>query len=90
MESMLCIDIPIQMISCTDTDGKIIPLRFRFRDKTGELVTVTVDQILTEDQDSNRVGVNYTCTAIIYGTKKTFQLWYSYFAHKWSLSRCCR
>ena len=61
MESILCVDIPVQMISCTDTNGKITPMRFRFRDKTGEL--------------------------IICGTRKTFNLWYSYYAHEWHLSR---
>lgn len=87
MESILCVDIPVQMISCTDTNGKITPLRFRFKDKTGELITVTVNKILNEDQDKNRVGANYTCSATIYGTEKTFNLWYNYFAHEWRLSR---
>lgn len=87
MESILCVDIPVQMISCTDTDGKITPMRFRFRDKSGEIITVTIEQILTEDQDRNRVGANYTCVAPIYGTKKTFNLRYNYYAHEWHLSR---
>lgn len=87
METILCVDIPVQMISCTDTDGKITPLRFRFRDKNGELITITVDKVLSEDQDHNRVGANYTCSAIVHGTKKTFRLWYNYFAHEWRLSR---
>ena len=87
MESILCVDIPVQMISCTDTNGKITPLRFRFKDETGELITVTVNRILNEDQDKNRVGANYTCSATIYGTEKTFNLWYNYFAHEWRLSR---
>lgn len=87
MESILCVDIPVQMISCTDTNGKITPLRFRFKDKTGELITVTVNKILHEEQDKNRVGANYTCSATIYGSEKTFNLWYSYFSHEWRLSR---
>ena len=49
LESILCVNIPVQMISCTDTDGKITPIRFRFRDKTGELVTVTVEKVLSEE-----------------------------------------
>ena len=52
LESILCVNIPVQMISCTDTDGKITPMRFRFRDKTGELVTVTIEKVLSEDQDN--------------------------------------
>ena len=53
MESILCIDLPVQMISCTDTDGTITPMRFRFRDRNGEIMTVTIDKILTADQDKN-------------------------------------
>ena len=87
VESILCVDIPVQMISCTDTTGKITPMRFRFRDKTGELITVTIDKVLSEDQDRNRVGVRFSCAAMIYGTKKTFSLRYNYFAHEWYLSR---
>ncbi|MDE6974961.1 MAG: hypothetical protein K2P38_18020 [Lachnospiraceae bacterium] len=87
MESILCIDLPVQMISCTDTDGTITPMRFRFRDRNGEIMTVTIDKILTADQDKNRVGVNFSCTAAINGASRTFQLWYNYFAHEWRLSR---
>ena len=87
MESILCVDIPIQMISCTDTNGKITPMRFRFRDKSGEIITVTVEKILSEDQDRNRIAANYTCVAPIYGARKTFDLRYNYYAHEWHLSR---
>ncbi len=87
MQSILCIDIPVQMISCTDTDGKITPLKFRFRDKTGELVSVTIDQVLSSAQQGNRVGASFSCSARVYGAPKTFRLWYNYFAHEWRLSR---
>ena len=87
MESILCVDIPVQMISCTDTNGKITPMRFRFRDRTGELITVTIDKVLAEDQDKNRVGANFSCSAHVYGIQTTFRLRYSYFAHEWRLSR---
>lgn len=89
MESILCVNIPVQMISCTDTNGKITPMRFRFRDRNGELITVTIDKVLSEDQSRNRVGINFSCSAILYGRRKTFTLWYSYFAHEWHLSRLC-
>lgn len=87
MESILCIDMPVQMISCTDTDGKITPLRFRFRDKNGEIITITIESVLSEDQERNRVGAHFSCSARIYGSRKTFQLRYNYFAHEWRLSR---
>lgn len=86
MESILCVNIPVQMISCTDTNGKITPMRFRFRDRTGELVTVTINKVLSEDQDRNRVGVNFSCAAVVSGATRRFTLWYNYFAHEWHLS----
>jgi len=87
MESILCIDIPVQMISCTDTNGKITPLRFRFRDKDGELVTVTIHQIIKEYKEHSSIGVTYTCIAQFYGATKTFNLRYSYYSHEWKLCR---
>lgn len=89
MDSILCVNIPVQMISCTDTDGKITPMRFRFRDKNGELVTVTIEKVLSEDQGRSRVGANFSCSALIHGNRKTFTLWYNYSAHEWHLSRLC-
>ena len=89
MQSILCVDIPVQMISCTDTNGKITPMRFRFRDKTGELVTVAIDKVLSEEQGSGRVGANFSCSAVVYGSRKTFTLWYNYYAHEWRLSSLC-
>lgn len=86
LESILRIDMPVQMISCTDTNGKITPMRFRFRDKTGELLSVVVDKVLSEDQDKNKVGVNFSCAANVCGTQKIFRLRYSYFSHEWRLS----
>lgn len=87
MESILCVNIPVQMISCTDTNGKITPLRFRFKDNNGELVTVTIKDVISDEQDPSRVGANFTCSAIIGGVEKKFKLWYNYFAHEWRLSQ---
>ena len=87
MENILCIDIPVQMISCTDTDGKITPLRFRFRDKNGEIITITIEKILSTDQDTNRIGIHFSCTATLYGTQKKITLWYSYTSHEWHMSQ---
>lgn len=44
MDSVFMIDIPVQMISCTDTNGRITPMRFRFRDKNTEIVTVEIEK----------------------------------------------
>lgn len=87
MESILCVDIPVQMISCTDTDGKITPMRFRFRDRNEEIVTVEIDRVLSEDQGKSRTGASFSCAARICGLRKTFRLRYNYFSREWRLSR---
>lgn len=87
MESILCVDIPVQMISCTDTNGKITPMRFRFRDRNGEIITITINKILSTDQERSSLGANFVCSALLYGTQKTFQLRYNYHAHEWRMSR---
>lgn len=87
MESILQIDIPVQMISCTDTNGYITPIRFRFRDKDETIVTVAIDKILSSGQDISRIGAEYQCEASIHGMKRFFTLRYNYAAHEWRLSR---
>lgn len=87
VESILCIDIPVQMISCTDTNGKITPMKFRFCDRNGEIVTINIDKVLSTDQEQSSLGANFVCSAPLYGTQRTFHLRYNYFAHEWRMSR---
>lgn len=86
METILCIDTPVQMISCTDTNGKITPMRFRFRDRNGELITVNIDEVISTDQKQGSLGANFICKASLYGTQKIFRLRYNYYAHEWRMA----
>ena len=74
METILCIDTPVQMISCTDTNGKITLMRFRFRDRKGELVTIQIDRVISTDQERGLLGANFICAAFLYGIQRTFRL----------------
>lgn len=73
------------MISCTDTDGKITPMRFRFKDIDGSIVSVTIDKILKRENLTRLIGIKYQCTAIIYGMEKSFTLQYNYSMHEWKM-----
>ena len=53
---ILCIDTPVQMILCTDTNGKITSIRFHFRDN--------IDKVISTDQGRGSLGVNFICTVI--------------------------
>ncbi len=86
METILCIDTPVQMISCTNTNEKITPMRFRFRDRSGELVTIDIDRVLSTDQKGGSLGANFVCTASIYDTQRILRLHYNYYAHEWQMA----
>ena len=75
------------MISCTDTDGKITPLLFRFRDRDESIVTVTIDRIIDSDQKPNGLGASFTCAATVCGSEKRFNLHYSLYSGKWVMKR---
>ena len=87
MDRVFMIDIPVQMISCTDTNGRITPMRFRFRDKNTEIVTVEIEKIIKSDLDTNRIGASFLCGACIYGVQRTFMLRYNFAAHEWRLTQ---
>lgn len=87
MDSIFYMNIPIQMISCTDTNGRITPMRFRFRDKSGELTTIQISHILDSEQQNSRIHASFTCEAEVFGMKKIFTLHYNYSSHSWSLTK---
>ncbi len=87
MKSILRASIPVQMISCTDTDGKVTPMRFRFKDIDGSIVSVTIDKILKRENLTRLIGIKYQCTAIIYGMEKHFTLHYNYSMHEWKMTQ---
>lgn len=72
MESIFCINIPVQMISCTDTDVKITPMRFCFQDKTGNLTTIQISRILKSEQKTNRIHASFTCEAEVIRHEEKF------------------
>lgn len=70
MKSIFCINIPVQMISCTDTDGKITTMRFRSQDKTGTITTIQISRILKNEQKNNHIRASFTCEAEMFGMEK--------------------
>lgn len=67
-------------------EWEITPIRFRFRDRNGELVTINIDKIISTDQKRGSLGANFICTAALYGTQRTFRLRYNYYAHEWRMA----
>ncbi len=84
---MDAMNIPVQMISVCDYDGRIRPIRFRFEDSEHCMRTVRIQEVVTE-KEIQYVGVEafaYVCRACTEGSQKMYELRYSVRTHKWVL-----
>lgn len=90
MESQIATSIPIQMIACTDTDGKITPLRFRFKNSEGEIVSVNIEHIISIGTLARNLGASFVCCSTIDGIQKQYELFLSAFTGKWIISKIGR
>ena len=60
--------IRIAMISCTEADGKITPLRFKYKEQDETLVTVNVDSVRSRKSVPN--GISFDCYVTANGIRK--------------------
>jgi len=74
---------PIEMVSWTDTSGKINPVRFRIANKDESISEIKIDKVISVENEKlagNFMRV-YTCQSVIKGAERIFEL-------KYELSSC--
>lgn len=77
---------PIRMISVTEFDGNIRPIRFQV-EQNEELITIKVDYI-SEQHTEKLAGIAtiiYRCQSVINNVERVFELKYEIPTHKWFL-----
>lgn len=76
---------PIQMIAWFNKDGSISPIRFKV-EEDGEKV-IKVDRVLKSEQErlAGSIMEKFTCTSIINGVEKIFEVKYDSKSYKWIL-----
>ncbi len=80
-------DIPIQLLSITDRDGKITPLWFRVETQEHEIKKYTILDIISRS-DKNYVGIKekqFVCRIEQDGTSKTLEMRYNTATQKWRI-----
>lgn len=77
-------NISVQMIFATDTDGKITPLRFKFKNEQGEIMSYKIEKV-KQKSAKNTIGQTFLCEIIDCGSFKTVCLSYHFGGHRWSL-----
>lgn len=77
---------PIRMISVTDFDGSIRPIRFQVEQQE-ELITIKVDHI-NQQHNEKLAGIGtiiYRCQSVINNVERVYELKYEVPTHKWFL-----
>ena len=81
---MPVINIPAQVISITDTDGSVTPLRVRFKDPaSGEIQTYSEVNVIK--RSDKQMDVNFLCSVRQYNREINFYLGYNYSRHVWTI-----
>lgn len=81
---MPVINIPAQVISITDTDGSVTPLRVRFKDPiSGEIQTYS--EISVVRRNDKQMDVNFLCSTTQHNRENRFYVGYNYSRHVWTI-----
>lgn len=81
------INIPIQMMSLTDRDGKMMPLWFRLETENHEVRLCRIEQVISRDE-KKYVGVRekqFICKIRLGNVCKTLEMRYSVETQKWRI-----
>ncbi len=95
MEEMLCkgiladgqANIPIQMMSLTDCDGRMTPLWFRLETEEHEVRLRRIEEVVSRDE-KKYVGVRekqFVCKIRLGNVSKTLEMRYSVETQKWRI-----
>ncbi|MCX4341838.1 MAG: hypothetical protein OSJ72_19705 [Lachnospiraceae bacterium] len=80
-------NIPIQMMSLTDRDGKMTPLWFRLETEEHEVKLYRIEQVVSRDE-KKYVGVRekqFVCRIRLGNVCKTLEMRYSVETQKWRI-----
>lgn len=80
-------NIPIQMMSLTDRDGKMTPLWFRLETEDHEVRLYRIEQVVSRDE-KKYVGVRekqFVCKIRLGNVSRTLEMRYSVETQKWRI-----
>lgn len=81
------VNIPIQMVSLTDRDGRMTPLWFRLETEEHEIKKYKIEQVVSRDE-KQYVGVRekqFICKISLGEISRTLEMRYSIETQKWRI-----
>lgn len=83
------VNIPVQLLSVTDRDGKITPLWFKLETEEHEIKKFKIKDIVSRGE-KNYVGIKekqFVCRIAESGRNRTLEMRYNTATQKWRISR---
>lgn len=83
----IVVNIPVQMASITDRDGKITPLWFRFENEEHVIEKIEIEQVLSRESPSI-IGIHdkkFICSAIFGDMRHVVEIRYNIETQKWKI-----
>ena len=83
------VQIPIQMMSITDRDGRLTPIWFRFETEEHVVEKIMIEKTISRDE-SNKVGIRekrFICSAIFGEQRRLLEIRYRIESQQWRIFR---
>jgi len=87
MGDLFPVNIPIQMISVADRDGKLTPIWFRFETDEHVIEKVVIERTISRDE-STYMGIRekrFICSAVIGEMRRVMEIRYHVENSKWRI-----
>lgn len=84
---MKVLALPIEMISYTDNNGYIKPIRFRIKIKDEPMKIIRIDKIIHKETEkfAGNLMIVYKCQSLVDDVVKQFEIKYELNTCKWIL-----
>ena len=81
------VNIPVQMMSVTDRDGKVTPMWFRFETEEHAIEKVVIEKTISRDE-CHYMGIRekkFVCSAVIEGVRRILEIRYHVENQRWRI-----
>ena len=81
------VQIPIQMMSITDRDGRLTPIWFKFETEEHFVEKIMIEKTISRDE-SNKVGIRekrFICSAIFGEQRRLLEIRYRIESQQWRI-----
>ena len=86
-DSLYPVQIPIQMMSITDRDGRLTPIWFKFETEDHFIEKIMIEKTISRDE-SNKVGIRekrFICSAIFGEQRRLMEIRYRIESQQWRI-----